>query len=241
MSAKGLIGIGALLLAAAPAAAAPSSSLAAHRAIYDLVLDQSNEDNQAAPDISGRMVMEFTGSACAGYTTKVRFVTESADSDGQSQIVDSRSDLFEAGDGESLTFSNETYTDNAITEESKGSAKRESSEVAVALSKPEAKKFAIRNKVVFPTEQMEALINAAKSGQNFVNLDLYDGSEDGQTVFTTAGIIGHEAAADPAGDSEGGIIKSAGISGLRHWPVTISYFKDGPDDSEPYYTMSFVV
>src|SRR5205085_9341264 len=111
-------------LAAGPAAAAPSVNRAAYRAIYDLALDQSG-DEAAGPDISGRMVMEFTGSACSGYTTKVRFVTESADSDGQSQIVDSRSDLFEAADGATLTFSNQTYTDNAVTEESKGSAKRE--------------------------------------------------------------------------------------------------------------------
>ena len=29
------------------------------------------------------MVMEFTGSRCSGYTTKLRFVTQTEDSDGQ--------------------------------------------------------------------------------------------------------------------------------------------------------------
>ena len=38
------------------------------------------------------------------------------------------------------------------------------------------------------------------------------------------------------------MVKDAGIGGLRHWPVTISYFekKNGVDET-PFYVMSFVV
>jgi len=221
-------------------AGAASFSMASHRAIYDLTLDDASVGGDIA-DVSGRMVMEFTGSACAGYTTKLRFVTESEDSDGQSQVIDSRSDIFETADGNSMRFVNETFTDDALSEESRGSASRKGKDIAVALTKPSTKSFDLPTAIVFPTEQMQALITGAEAGQRFVSLDLYDGSEDGETVFTTAGVIGPEADdKDDTGDE--GTIKAAGLGGLRHWPVTISYFNDKKGgDETPYYVMSFIV
>jgi hypothetical protein len=98
----------------APAGAGPLS-LAPHRAVYDLSLAESGGTGSVA-SVSGRMVMEFTGSRCSGYTTKLRFVTQTEDSDGQHQVTDSRASTFEAGDGRRLDFTNETYTDDALAE-----------------------------------------------------------------------------------------------------------------------------
>src|SRR5690242_2717456 len=87
-------------LSIAPALAGPLS-LAPHRAVYDLSLADSSGGGSVA-SVSGRMVMEFTGSRCSGYTTKLRFVTQTEDSDGQHQLTDSRASTFEAGDGRRL-------------------------------------------------------------------------------------------------------------------------------------------
>src|SRR5437588_6356573 len=92
------------------AAGAGPLTLAPHRAVYDLSLADTSTGGSVA-SVSGRMVMEFTGSRCAGYTTKLRFVTQTEDSDGQHQVTDSRASTFEAGDGRRLDFTNETYTD----------------------------------------------------------------------------------------------------------------------------------
>src|SRR5690242_8591160 len=81
----------------ATAAAAPLA-LAPHRAVYDLSLANSSTGGSVSR-VSGRMVMEFSGSRCSGYTTKLRFVTQTEDSDGQHQVTDSRASTFEAGDG----------------------------------------------------------------------------------------------------------------------------------------------
>ena len=53
-------------------------------------------------------------------------------------------------------------------------------------------------------------------------------------------MIGAELKGDDGGSEAA--VKDAGIAGLRHWPVTISYFekKNGVDET-PFYTMSFVV
>ena len=48
--------------------------LAPHRAVYDLALDKAS-DRSGITGITGRMVYEFNGSACEGYTVTFRFVT----------------------------------------------------------------------------------------------------------------------------------------------------------------------
>ena len=95
--------------------------------------------------------------------------------------------------------------------------------------------------MVFPTEQMEKILDSARRGDRFVSLDLYDGSEDGQTVFATAGVIGPAStSADDTGEETA--VKSAGIASLRHWPVTISYFEQkDATDKPPFYVMHFVM
>ena len=144
-------------LAAGPAAAG-SGLLVPHRAVYDLTMIESNESADVA-NISGRLVMEFTGSTCTGFTSKLRFVTESEDPDGQSQITNSRSSTFESADGRSLEFANETYTGDILAEESRGKASRKDSDVDVALTKPATKEFALAPSVVFPTEQMQRILD----------------------------------------------------------------------------------
>ncbi len=229
----------AALLAGGTAAAAAAMNLASHRAIYDLTLDDSTTGSDVS-SVSGRMVMEFTGSDCSGYSTKLRFVTQTQDPDGNNQVIDSRSDLFEARDGKGLNFSNQTYTDDSLSEESRGSASRKDGDIDVALTKPAEKKFGLPASVVFPTEQLQTIINSAIAGERFLNMRVYDGSEDGETVFTIAVVIGAEAT-ERVDAGEDTIFRNAGLAGLRHWPITISYFKDGPGDTTPEYVMSFVV
>ena len=55
-------------------AAAAARMLAPHRAVYDLALDKAS-DRSGITGITGRMVYEFNGSACDGYTVTFRFVT----------------------------------------------------------------------------------------------------------------------------------------------------------------------
>ncbi len=221
------------------AAAAPIT-LAAHRAVYDISLLDSAEGSDVA-SVSGRLVMEFSGSACAGYTSKLRFVTQTEDPDGQSHVTDARSSTFESPDGRKLDFANETYAGEVLAEESRGTANRENDGIAVALTKPEQKKLDISGPLVFPTAQMGKILASAAHGDAFLSMAVYDGSEDGQTVFETAGVIGKvSTTADDVGDETP--ITQAGIAHLRHWPLTLSYFdRADTGDDTPFYVMSFVI
>lgn len=233
-------GLLALAIASNAASAGPIT-MAGHRAVYDLVLDDAGAANSMA-DVSGRLVMEFSGSECAGYTSKLRFVTAMEDGDGGQQVTDSRSSTFEAADGSRLEFNNETYTDDALAETSRGEADRHDRQIAIALTKPAAKKFSLPANVVFPSEQMERIIASAVKGETFLHLDVYDGSENGETVFETAGVIGRPSTATDEASPENAVVTAAGIAGMRHWPLTISYFdKSRGGDDTPFYVMSFVI
>jgi hypothetical protein len=222
------------------AAAASPPVLASHRAVYDISLLEAG-DGADVTGVTGRLVLEFTGSECVGYSSKLRFVTETEDAEGGLLMTDSRSSTFETADGRSLDFNNETYAGDILAEQSEGKASRDGDDVSVALTRPGKKRFVLKDTVVFPTQQMERIITSAMEGDAFVSFEVYDGSESGETVFDTAGVIGKvSTAANDAGDEP--VVARAGIAGMRHWPVTISYFdKRGGGEETPFYVLSFVV
>ena len=72
----GLLTLGSACLAAMTVAGvAHASALAPHRAVYDLELKNAS-DRSGITGMYGRMVYEFNGSACEGYTVSFRFVTQ---------------------------------------------------------------------------------------------------------------------------------------------------------------------
>jgi len=235
----------AMVLAPMPSQAG-AASLATYRAVYDLVLDRSDQNSNLI-DVTGRIVMEFTGSRCSGYKASLRFVTDMAfvsdmtESEGTRRVTDARTESFEGPSGKDFTFKNQTFIDDALAEESEGNAQRGGKGVSVLLTKPDDKKINLQEAVVFPTEQIERIIEAARQDRNFLQMNVYDGSENGETVYATAVVIGDAIkTADKADDEQ--VAKEAGVAGLTHWPVTVSYFDEGKGGEQmPVYVMSFVL
>ncbi|MCX5514549.1 cell envelope integrity EipB family protein [Kaistia algarum] len=235
---------GVLLLALAavlsplPALALPA--MVAHRAVYDLVLDMDNSSDKVS-DAEGRMVYEFAGSACEGYTTKLRFVTRVSDEDGNARLTDVATTTFEDVLGKTFNFSTKSFVDGTISEDSTGTAERIKDKVEVKMAKPKARRFEITRNFQFPNQHLQTIIDAALRGEHFMQIDLFDGSDKGEKVYATSAVIGKlNSGADDFGDEA--VAKSAGIDKARHWPVTISYF-DGPVDGEqsPTYELSFIL
>jgi hypothetical protein len=229
----------AVLDGAAPGFAATGVPLATYRAVHDLVLDPAVD----APDISsmnGRVVTEFKGSECAGYTTTTRFVTEAVDSDDQRQLVDSHSITIEAPDG-SLDFDNQTIENGKLGDTSRGTAVRGVNGVHVKLKAPARKTVDLAADVVFPTAQVTRAIEAGRAGERFISFTTYDGLDDGETVAPATVVIG-EGSTDPSDVGDEAPIADAGFATLMHWPVTISYFDAGAGvDQAPNYTMSAIL
>ena len=65
------------------------SKLVPHRAIYEMSLNDARTAS-GITGIDGRMVFEFTGSECDGYSLNMRMVTQMTDSQGQTNLTDLR-------------------------------------------------------------------------------------------------------------------------------------------------------
>lgn len=227
----GVVGL-ASVLAAVDATAAP---LISHRAVYDLTLDRANE-RTGITGLAGRMVYEFNGSPCEGWTVNFRFVTR-IDTGETSRLTDQQTTTFEDGEGKNFSFLTKSYTDSALDKEVKGTATRESQGLKVDIDKPEPNELELPA-TQFPTQHLEQLIDKAKAGEVFYETSLFDGSENGDQVMTTTVVVG-KAAAAPAGDPELPVLKDLGKD--RYWPIDIAYFDLANDGGEelPEYRIAF--
>lgn len=230
-----LVSSSAMIFGAFSALISPTfaATVVPHRVAYDLLLEKSAQLADVAVNMKGRMVYEFLGDACEGYTVNFRFVLETGDGQGNSAITDLRTNNFESADGRSFDFKSQTFTNEVQTEDLQGSAVREGDGINVKLKLTENQEFRIDKPVIFPTAQLVKTIEEAKKGTTVFSDDVYDGTDGGQHVFHTSTVIGAERKTPPS-DSE------KAIGDLRRWPVTVSYFTaDLGSDQPPDYSISF--
>lgn len=137
-----LAGLAAAIWSAGAIAAPSGPPMIAHRAVYELTLDIGNSSDKVS-DAEGRMVYDFSGSACDGFTTKLRFVTRVSDEDGNSRLTDVATTTFEDDLGRNFNFSTKSFVDGSVSEDSTGKAARTDDKVRVTMAKPLSKRFDI--------------------------------------------------------------------------------------------------
>jgi EipB-like len=218
---------------ASVAQAASTVTLVPHRAVYDLTLDRADEKSGIS-GLTGRMVYEFNGSACEGYTTNFRFVTRIDMEEQPQRVTDQQTTTFEGNDGKTFRFVNKTFVDKDLVKEVRGDAKLEGGKTVVELSKPKENKIDLRA-TQFPTQHMEELIGKAEAGEKFYQTSLFDASEDADRVVATTVVVGKGQ--NPTDDET----KFMGqFSKDPVWPVTIAYFDDKEkQDGLPIYRINF--
>jgi hypothetical protein len=235
------------LLALLPGRGAPAPDapivLVPHRAIYDLSLAQKRGNSQIV-GVRGRILYDFSGNACDGYSLEFRQVSELDNGEGENRIStsDLRSTTWEGADAKSFKFSSQNFVNENLVDTVDGHAERGGGETAVDLSKPERKTLDLDAKVVFPTEHMVRVIAAARAGETILSFPVYDGSETGEKVFDTLSVIGRPIAAGARAHDDA-IANEPRLASMTRWPVTISYFERGkkPATSEqtPAYAIGF--
>jgi hypothetical protein len=243
MRQAGHLALGALVvtvvLGALPAGA-QTVPLATFRSVHDLVLDKSVPSGDIS-DVSARLVTEFTGSACKGYTDQTRFVMQTIGRDGSRQTSDLRQMTVETTAGH-FSFDQKVFSNSRLVEQSMGMADRAAGgDIAVSLTRPETKAFALPRAVVFPIELTRNTLAAALAGKRFLTQDLYSGDAEGETVYATATVIGPQSVREDFGDDKP--IGLTDFATLPHWPVTVSFFitKGGTADANPVYVSSYVL
>lgn len=223
------------LLLVVSGASANASTLLPHRAVYDLALDRATE-RSGITGLAGRMVYEFDGSACEGYTITFRFVSR-IDGNEESRITDQQTTTWENAEGDRFNFDTRSYVDNELDREIKGSASRDARGTVVSLERPDSSEQALEV-TQFPTQHLLEVIAKANEGETFYETTLFDASEDADRVMTTTVIIGRKAAAR-ANDPELSAIQP--LAAEPFWPVDIAYFDMSSVEGEelPVYRISF--
>jgi EipB-like len=222
--------------------AAASGAFLSHQALYDLSLVKSRGSN-SINGARGRILYNFSGSACEGYTSEFRQVSELDSGEGKTTLSDLRSKSWEDGAGKSYRFKIDTRMNDGDSAPVDGVAERTGDHVTVKLKAPVAKTFTLDGSTVFPTEQIERIIAAARAGKSVLELTVYDGSDNGEKVYNTLSVIGQPIPGDrsiatPDPSTANDVMKS-----MTRWPVTVSYYdhdakaKDG--EQTPVYAMSF--
>jgi len=237
MAAAGLIG-GGCFAAAPPAEAA--AALAPHRAVYDLTLAKSG-GKRPVQAVHGRILYDFSGNACEGYVLQFRQVSEIDSGEGKVALSDLRAATWEEGDAKSFRFNSENKVNERVVDAVDGNAGRDGSGVSVKLSKPKPKSFNLDAKIVFPTEHVRRVIEAAEAGKTLLELSVFDGSESGDKVFSTLAVIGNVIAPGEKLPDDAAAGNPA-LAGLKRWPVTISYFELGSaktGEQTPAYSIGF--
>lgn len=221
-------------------AAKEPGKLVPHRAVYEMTLDEARTAS-GITGIDGRMVFEFTGSPCDGYSLNMRMVTQMTDSQGQSNMTDLRSSTWEQGDGKKFRFQSAQYLNDKLGDVTMGRAVRDapSETVKVKLSQPSRTEIALAGKIFFPTQHSIALIEKARSGQNMFQARIYDGSEKGRKVYETTAFIGTLV---KPGTDEAKLeapAKEKKLGEIPSWPVSIGYFELKDGDLTPSYQIDF--
>ncbi len=231
-----------LNLAGGPAVAAAGGPFLAHQALYELSLVKSRGSN-SINSARGRILYNFSGSPCEGYTSEFRQVSELDSGEGKVTLSDLRSTSWEDGAGKSYRFKIDARMNDADSSPVDGVAERAGDQITVKLKQPVAKTFTLDGNTVFPTEQILRIVGAARAGKSLLELTVYDGSDNGEKVYNTLTVIGQPipgdrniAAPDPSTTSDQ-------MKALTRWPVTVSYYdreakaRDG--EQTPVYAMSF--
>lgn len=222
------------------ALAAPAKIvLVPHRAVYELSL-LSSQGMNGVDEARGRLVFEITGTACEGYATNFRQVTQLSGSEGSGDRgFDVRSNSFESGDGTMLRFTNDSVRGDK-TDHTEGKAQVTPGGVEITVLKPERSSLTAPADTLFPNAHIKRLVEEAMAGDKLFSRKIYDGSDTGRKVYDTLAVIGAPVSAEAAAQAEPAS-QAEQLKGHASWPVTLSYFEPGAGERQPAYLMSFVL
>ena len=233
------------LLAVVAVACGPTKAAASflpHQALYDLSLVKSRGSNPVN-SARGRILYNFSGSSCEGYTSEFRQVSELEIGEGKVMLSDLRSNSWEDGEGKSYRFKIDSRGNDNESSPVDGIAERTGDHITVKLKQPETKTFTLDGSTVFPTEQIQRIIQAAKEGKSLLELTVYDGSDNGEKVYNTLSVIGQPIPSDRQVASPDPSTTDEHMKSLTRWPVTVSYYdrdaKAKEGEQTPIYSMSF--
>src|SRR6201992_1695899 len=129
-------------LVCSPGMAMAGAPFLPHQALYELNLVKSR-GSSPINSARGRILYNFSGNACEGYTSEFRQVSELDVGEGKVTLSDLRSTSWEDGNGKSYRFKIDSRMNDGDASPVDGIAERTGDHITVKLKQPEAKTFTL--------------------------------------------------------------------------------------------------
>jgi hypothetical protein len=218
-------------VAAAPVVPKAKTSLAPHKAIYELSLLRTvpGEGVRAA-----RGTMTYTlADRCDGYTIESNVTMSLSFADGNTQKVDQRYAAWEAKSGRFSSFTMQSLENGEPAKAYRGTitlGADGSGTATYEADKPMS--FELRPGTMLSTAHTAALLESAAAGKTFFSGHVIDGSFDQGPFIVTAMISG-------ARDGRALLQKdgAGGVAAGRYWPMSLAYFPAASKAAIPEYEL----
>jgi hypothetical protein len=214
--------------APAPAPAAAPAPLLAHKALYTLTLDSAKSNDVIAAH--GTMGYEVTD-ACDGWAVRQRLSMTITNADGQDIQMSSDYATWESKDGLKFRYHMRQTTDTAVTSQTDGEAslQKTGGPGEARYTSPHDTISALPPGTVFPMAHTAAIIAAARDKKHFLNLPLFDGTDENGVEDSFIVALDWKSPMQTAWPL---------LSALPSTRVHIAFFDHGPESVTPSYEVA---
>ncbi len=221
--------------------AASATTLASHRALYDLAVSKMS-GNSGYSNIEGKLAYELKGSACEGWAVSYRIANRYVEAEKGSRTLDTQLTTWESGDGLEMNLNQKQFVDNSLDSEERLVVKRPKAgqEANGTMTMPKELEFKVLPEALFPSTHQAHILEAAKQGLTRDVSLVFDGS-DGEKMYKAITFIGKKR---PPGTFvlDQSNPQTETLRSLPSWPMTVSYYPSDDDQAaSPVYQASFNV
>ncbi|MEM7446126.1 MAG: DUF1849 family protein [Pseudomonadota bacterium] len=199
--------------------------VAPHNAVYELTLaGHPGGGNISA--LQGTMTLTWD-QGCDGWVIEQNYQIHLLDHEGDSIQIGSEYYALESLDGADFSFSSRNLVGGLVDEEYVGEAVLDQDGGRVRYSVPNGLERGLPAGTLFPTEHSLELLERAEAGDRFYVANVFDGSDE-LGVSEVSSIIG------PSFESSEEDTELQSPLLLRPgWPVSMAYFSQSQQTSEP--------
>jgi hypothetical protein len=207
-------------------AEAAGIQLQPHRAVYELVMTHSGQGSGVA-NASGAIFYEFA-EACDGWKISNRTIIRTLYEEGPEQTSDWTYTSWESRDGSSYRFSVASEVNGRPVDDIAGTAGTTTDGGEARFTSPKARSLELTAGTLFPTRHIEALVSAARSGEQFLLADVFDGFASDSPYYSVNAFIGPRR--EPDTDAKPG-------TDVDSWKMRLAFFDKQSREEKPDYEL----
>ncbi|HLJ63895.1 MAG TPA: cell envelope integrity EipB family protein [Stellaceae bacterium] len=213
-----------------------AAEIAPHRALYSLTL-ASAKSNSGVVGANGAMIYEW-GETCDGWTVEQHFRLHIVYAESEAVDVASTLVTWESKDGLRYRFNEKRLRNGEVEEEIRGEAHLEGAgKGGVAeFERPEQSTITLAPGAIFPTAHTLLLIDKAKTGEQFISRNVFDGASVEAAGQITA-VIGPEITPRLEAGVPANSVLANPILARPSWRVRLAFFPADGKSEQPDYEL----